>query len=106
MVLFSLRRASNVHRQLLDVDKATRAELKGQRPVALWFTGLSGAGKSTIANAVEEPSPHGEGTRMSSTGTTSVAASTATSGSRTPTGSRTSAASPRSRSCSWTRGSS
>ncbi len=53
MVLFSLRRASNVHRQLLDVDKATRAELKGQRPVALWFTGLSGAGKSTIANAVE-----------------------------------------------------
>lgn len=50
---FGLRRASNVHWQALDVDPATRAEMKGQRPVVLWFTGLSASGKSTIANLVE-----------------------------------------------------
>jgi bifunctional enzyme CysN/CysC len=53
MIDFGLRRATNVHWQALDVDKARRAELKGQRPVVLWFTGLSGSGKSTIANNVE-----------------------------------------------------
>jgi bifunctional enzyme CysN/CysC len=53
MIDFGLRRATNVHWQALDVDKAARAEIKGQRPAVLWFTGLSGSGKSTIANLVE-----------------------------------------------------
>jgi len=51
---FALRRSQNVHWQALDVDKAARASLKGQRPCVIWFTGLSGAGKSTIANLVEK----------------------------------------------------
>jgi bifunctional enzyme CysN/CysC len=50
---FALRRAQNVHWQALDVNKASRASLKGQRPCVLWYTGLSGAGKSTIANMVD-----------------------------------------------------
>ncbi len=54
MIDFALRRASNIHRQALVVDKDARAELKGQKPVMLWFTGLSGSGKSTIANALEQ----------------------------------------------------
>ncbi|MFN9161760.1 MAG: sulfate adenylyltransferase subunit CysN [Alphaproteobacteria bacterium] len=53
MIEFGLRRATNVHWQALDVTKAVRAQLKGQKPVILWFTGLSGSGKSTIANIVE-----------------------------------------------------
>ncbi|GJL96484.1 MAG: adenylyl-sulfate kinase [Hyphobacterium sp.] len=53
MIDFSLRRASNTHTHVMDVNKARRAELKGQKPAVLWFTGLSGAGKSTIANLVE-----------------------------------------------------
>lgn len=54
MISFGLRRASNIHWQALDVTKASRAAAKGQRPAVLWFTGLSGAGKSTIANLVEK----------------------------------------------------
>ncbi len=54
MIDFALRRASNIHMQALDIDKGARAELKGQRPAMLWFTGLSGSGKSTIANALEK----------------------------------------------------
>jgi bifunctional enzyme CysN/CysC len=54
MIRFGLRRATNVHWQALDVTKQSRAELKGQRPCCLWFTGLSGAGKSTIANLLEK----------------------------------------------------
>ena len=54
MIHFALRRASNIHRQHLDVSRETHAALKGQKPVILWFTGLSGAGKSTIANLVEQ----------------------------------------------------
>ncbi|BBE71645.1 sulfate adenylyltransferase subunit CysN [Oharaeibacter diazotrophicus] len=54
MVDFGLRRATNVHWQALDVTKASRAEAKLQKPVILWFTGLSGAGKSTVANLVEK----------------------------------------------------
>ncbi len=54
MIDFGLRRATNVHWQALDVTKDSRAEAKNQRPVILWFTGLSGAGKSTIANLVEK----------------------------------------------------
>jgi bifunctional enzyme CysN/CysC len=46
--------ASNIHWHRLDVDKDARSELKGQKPAVLWFTGLSGAGKSTIANLVEK----------------------------------------------------
>ncbi len=53
MIDFGLRRASNVHMQAFDVDQAARAEIKGQKPAVLWFTGLSGSGKSTIANLVE-----------------------------------------------------
>lgn len=53
MIAFSLHRASNVPRQAMDVSKAERAQMKGQKPAVLWFTGLSGAGKSTIANLVE-----------------------------------------------------
>ncbi|QNU14018.1 sulfate adenylyltransferase subunit CysN [Thermomonas sp. XSG] len=51
---FALRRAANIHWQHLDVDKAARAAVKHQTPRCLWFTGLSGAGKSTIANLVEK----------------------------------------------------
>lgn len=51
---FALRRAGNVHWQHLDVDRAARARIKGQTPRVLWFTGLSGAGKSTIANLVDK----------------------------------------------------
>jgi len=53
MLHFALRRSLNIHRQHLDVGRETHAALKGQRPAVLWFTGLSGAGKSTIANIVE-----------------------------------------------------
>jgi bifunctional enzyme CysN/CysC len=53
MIDFGLRRATNVHWQALDVGKAARAGAKGQKPAVLWFTGLSGSGKSTIANLVE-----------------------------------------------------
>ena len=53
MIRFGLRRASNVHPQAMSVEPAMRAALKGQRPAVLWFTGLSGAGKSTVANLVE-----------------------------------------------------
>ncbi|HBK91655.1 MAG TPA: adenylyl-sulfate kinase, partial [Parvularcula sp.] len=54
MIDFSLRRAQNVHWQDLDVNKVARARAKHQRPCVLWFTGLSGAGKSTVANLVEK----------------------------------------------------
>jgi bifunctional enzyme CysN/CysC len=54
MLHFALRRAQNVHWQALDVNKAARAKLKGQKPCVLWYTGLSGAGKSTIANLVDK----------------------------------------------------
>ena len=53
MLHFALRRALNIHRQHLDVSRETHAALKGQKAAVLWFTGLSGAGKSTIANLVE-----------------------------------------------------
>jgi bifunctional enzyme CysN/CysC len=51
---FALRRSHNIHMQHVDVDKAARATAKGQKAGVLWFTGLSGAGKSTIANLVEK----------------------------------------------------
>ncbi|WP_296818403.1 sulfate adenylyltransferase subunit CysN [Brevundimonas sp.] len=54
MIHFALRRAHNIHWQALDIDRQARAGLKGQKPAVLWFTGLSGAGKSTIANLVEK----------------------------------------------------
>jgi len=54
MLHFSLRRSQNVHWQALDVTREKHADLKNQRPAVLWFTGLSGAGKSTIANMVEK----------------------------------------------------
>jgi bifunctional enzyme CysN/CysC len=54
MLHFSLRRAQNVHWQATDIDRNEHAALKNQRPRVLWFTGLSGSGKSTIANEVEK----------------------------------------------------
>ncbi|MEO1240526.1 MAG: sulfate adenylyltransferase subunit CysN [Pseudomonadota bacterium] len=54
LIDFSLRRAKNVHWQDLDVNKGVRASAKHQRPCVLWFTGLSGSGKSTVANLVEK----------------------------------------------------
>jgi bifunctional enzyme CysN/CysC len=54
MLNFSLRRSQNVHWQALDISRETHANLKNQKPAVLWFTGLSGAGKSTIANLVEK----------------------------------------------------
>ena len=54
MLHFALRRAENIHRQHLDVSRETHASIKGQKAAVLWFTGLSGAGKSTIANLVEK----------------------------------------------------
>ena len=54
MLHFSLRRSQNIHWQPTDVSRTTLASLKNQKPVVLWFTGLSGAGKSTIANVVEK----------------------------------------------------
>ncbi len=54
MIDFGLRRATNIHWQAMDVSKAVRSGAKGQKPVLLWFTGLSGAGKSTVANLVEK----------------------------------------------------
>jgi bifunctional enzyme CysN/CysC len=53
MLDFALGRSANVHWQHVDIDKGVRAASKGQQPLCLWFTGLSGAGKSTIANLVE-----------------------------------------------------
>jgi bifunctional enzyme CysN/CysC len=54
MIDFGLRRGSNLHWQPLLVGKAERSALKHQRPAIVWFTGLSGAGKSTVANMVEQ----------------------------------------------------
>jgi len=51
MIRFALRRASNIHRQHLDIDKSARRTLNGHNSKVFWFTGLSGSGKSTIANA-------------------------------------------------------
>ena len=54
MIHYALRRSHNIHWQAVDVTKARRAQTLGQKPAVLWFTGLSGAGKSTIANLVEK----------------------------------------------------
>ena len=54
LIHFALRRAQNIHWQAVDVTRASRASLKSQKSAVLWFTGLSGAGKSTIANLVEK----------------------------------------------------
>jgi bifunctional enzyme CysN/CysC len=54
MLNFSLRRAQNVHWQALDISRDAHSGLKNQKPAVLWFTGLSGSGKSTIANLVEK----------------------------------------------------
>lgn len=54
MVCFTLRLSHNVHQHHFDIDMRARSQLKGQKPFVLWFTGLSGAGKSTIANKVEQ----------------------------------------------------
>ncbi|SIP86496.1 adenylylsulfate kinase /sulfate adenylyltransferase subunit 1 [Paracoccus thiocyanatus] len=54
MIHFALRRSQNIHWQALDVNRDAHAALKNQKPAVIWFTGLSGSGKSTIANIVEK----------------------------------------------------
>ena len=54
LIHFALRRAHNVHWQALEIDRDAHAAIKNQKPAILWFTGISGAGKSTIANLVEK----------------------------------------------------
>ena len=54
MIRFALRRADNIHWQAIDVDRDARAAMKGQKGAVVWLTGLSGAGKSTIANLVDK----------------------------------------------------
>ena len=54
MIEFALRRAENIHWQALDINKDARARQKLQKPLCLWLTGLSGSGKSTIANLLEK----------------------------------------------------
>ncbi|MFQ5625055.1 MAG: sulfate adenylyltransferase subunit CysN [Methyloligellaceae bacterium] len=54
MIEFGLRRATNIHWQRLEIDKRVRSELKLQKPCVLWFTGLSGSGKSTVASLLEK----------------------------------------------------
>jgi bifunctional enzyme CysN/CysC len=54
MLHFALRRSQNVHWQAVEVDKATRSAMNNHRPAVVWFTGLSGAGKSSVANLVEK----------------------------------------------------
>ncbi len=54
LIRFALRRGQNLHWQALEIDRTAHAAIKRQRPAILWFTGLSGAGKSTIANIVEK----------------------------------------------------
>ncbi|MGA0540665.1 sulfate adenylyltransferase subunit CysN [Neotabrizicola sp. VNH66] len=54
MIHFALRRSQNIHWQAVDIDRNAHAALKNQKPTVVWFTGLSGSGKSTIANIVEK----------------------------------------------------
>jgi bifunctional enzyme CysN/CysC len=54
MIRFALRRSSNIQNQFFEINKEARAALNQQKPMCLWFTGLSGSGKSTIANALEK----------------------------------------------------
>ena len=54
MLHFALRRSDNIHMQAVDIDKEMRSSIKEQKACVLWFTGLSGAGKSTVANIVEK----------------------------------------------------
>jgi bifunctional enzyme CysN/CysC len=76
MIEFALRRASNLHWQSLEVDKVARARLNLHKPACFWFTGLSGAGKSTIANLLEKRLYAEDGTRIYWMETTCVLAST------------------------------
>jgi len=62
MIAFGLRRATNIHRQDVLIDKASRAHLNAHGPAIVWFTGLSGSGKSTVANLVER-ALHARGVR-------------------------------------------
>src|SRR3546814_19420198 len=54
IIHYALRRSQNIHWQAVDITRGAHAKQKNQKPKLLWFTGLSGAGKSTIANLVEK----------------------------------------------------
>ena len=69
MINFSLRRAHNIHWQAADVDREAHSSLKDQQPKVLWFTGLSGSGKSTIANEVKSGCTQWASTHFCSTAT-------------------------------------
>ena len=92
MIAFGLRRGTNIHWQPLLVGKAERAAHKTPKAGIVWLTGLSGAGKSTIANMVEQSFTLPAITRCCWTATMSATGSIATSASPRPTGSRISAA--------------
>jgi bifunctional enzyme CysN/CysC len=92
MIAFGLRRATNIHWQPLLLGKAERAALKQQRPAILWFTGLSGAGKSTSPTSSSSGCMRSATIRCCSTATTSVTGSTAISASPRPTAWRISVA--------------
>ena len=95
MIDFALRHASNIHHQHLVFSKTERAGLEQHRPAVLWFTGSSGAGKSTIANLVQA-GLHARGVQpCCSTATTCATASTRTSALPRPAASKTFTASAR-----------
>ncbi len=98
MLNFALRRAQNVHWQATDISREAHAALKNQRAAVLWFTGLSGAGKSTIANLVEKKLHRMNRHTFLLDGDNVRHGLNKDLGLRTPTGSKTSAASARSQS--------
>jgi bifunctional enzyme CysN/CysC len=74
MLHFALRRSHNIHLQHVDIDKAARSSLMGQKPAVLWFTGLSGAGKARSPTWWKRSSLRWAGTPTCSTATTSATA--------------------------------
>ena len=100
LIRFGLRRAANTYFQSFEVTKTARARLNAQKPALLWFTGLSGAGKSTIADQLEKRLHALASIPSCSTATMSGTGSTAILASPKPTASRISAASPKWLNCS------
>ncbi len=95
LIRFGLRRAANTYLQAFEVTNSARAGLNAQKPALLWFTGLSGAGKSTIADHLDENFTRSASTRSCSTAIMCVTASTVILALPRATASRTFAASPK-----------